>query len=164
MPLHSPFMATTSASTHLSLSAHMPLHAPFMATTSASTHLSLSAGGLTLMADEVELLLFQLNNLRKGKLAPMSTLSAIPLLLEYLKYMALKLSHPKSVVQPSPMVDEVWHAHILSTRCYSSFCARSCGAFIHHEPVAGTIAGYAATLIRYKQRYRESLGFEKQGS
>ncbi len=31
------------------------------------------------------------------------------------------------------VIDEIWHAHILCTRDYAEFCARTFGRFIHHE-------------------------------
>jgi hypothetical protein len=35
---------------------------------------------------------------------------------------------------PSQAVDEAWHAFILSTKSYASFCQRAFGKFLHHHP------------------------------
>jgi len=35
---------------------------------------------------------------------------------------------------PSQAVDEAWHAFILSTKAYESFCQRAFGKFLHHHP------------------------------
>lgn len=38
------------------------------------------------------------------------------------------------VSMPSQAVDEAWHAFILSTKAYASFCQRAFGRFLHHHP------------------------------
>lgn len=43
-------------------------------------------------------------------------------------------------VEPTPDVDEVWHAHILHTRRYAEDCDRMFGAFLHHDPAADQAA------------------------
>ncbi len=40
----------------------------------------------------------------------------------------------KWVSMPSQVVDEAWHAFILSTRLYEIFCQRGFGYFLHHTP------------------------------
>jgi hypothetical protein len=38
------------------------------------------------------------------------------------------------VSMPSQVVDDAWHAFILFTRGYQSFCQRAFGRFLHHTP------------------------------
>lgn len=38
------------------------------------------------------------------------------------------------VAMPSQAADELWHAYILHTRTYASFCRRAFGRFLHHTP------------------------------
>jgi len=40
---------------------------------------------------------------------------------------AIKLS-------PAPMIDTVWHAHVLMSKDYIPFCNSICGQYIHHDP------------------------------
>ena len=49
------------------------------------------------------------------------------LLEEYLKFMMIKIGEKDTndkKVAPSKKIDELWHAHILSTKEYFAFCER----------------------------------------
>eukprot|EP00816_Leptocylindrus_hargravesii_P004951 CAMPEP_0196804820 /NCGR_PEP_ID=MMETSP1362-20130617/4492_1 /TAXON_ID=163516 /ORGANISM="Leptocylindrus danicus, Strain CCMP1856" /LENGTH=239 /DNA_ID=CAMNT_0042177341 /DNA_START=121 /DNA_END=840 /DNA_ORIENTATION=- len=41
------------------------------------------------------------------------------------------------MLSPSPMIDKVWHMHILDTRSYKRYCDDKAGHFIHHDPDGG---------------------------
>lgn len=41
---------------------------------------------------------------------------------------------PGDYRSPSGVLDAMWHALILDTRCYADFCDRAFGRFVHHEP------------------------------
>lgn len=60
------------------------------------------------------------------------------LLVEYLKFMQIKIGEQDTTdkkVAPSKKIDEMWHAHILSTKEYFAFCERyNDGEYIHHDP------------------------------
>jgi hypothetical protein len=45
--------------------------------------------------------------------------------------------NPAANLGPSATLDAGWHAFILHTREYASFCARVAGRFIHHVPATG---------------------------
>jgi hypothetical protein len=45
--------------------------------------------------------------------------------------------NPSLSLGPSTAVDAGWHAFLLHTREYASFCARVAGRFIHHAPADG---------------------------
>ena len=49
-------------------------------------------------------------------------------------YLALQAKGRGVVSMPSQAVDEAWHAFILSTKAYQSFCQRAFGKFLHHHP------------------------------
>jgi len=63
---------------------------------------------------------------------------------EYLKFLELKIAvedYDASVLSPSPIVDAVWHAHILDTKAYAADVALmhtlarvSHARFVHHNP------------------------------
>lgn len=57
---------------------------------------------------------------------------------EYRRYLLLaaEAGHP---VSPSPVIDEVWHLHLLYTRSYwERLCSAVLGFALHHEPANGT--------------------------
>ena len=77
---------------------------------------------------------------------------------EYLKFMTVRRDTPLSTVfQPSPYIDEVWHAHILCTKDYHTFCKRVFGHYLHHNPGDGTggfgYDNYENTLNAYSKRF-----------
>lgn len=54
---------------------------------------------------------------------------------EYKRFIAIRLAHPDVSIVPSLLIDEIWHAHILFTREYLTFCnAINNGKYIHHSP------------------------------
>jgi hypothetical protein len=53
---------------------------------------------------------------------------------EYRKFMALIAAGHHGLSMISPLVDEVWHAHILHTQDYADFCRTAVGRFVHHQP------------------------------
>jgi hypothetical protein len=55
-------------------------------------------------------------------------------------FIAYLMSGKQYVSMPSQAVDELWHAFILYTREYQSFCRRAFGTFLHHAPAA-TLGG-----------------------
>jgi len=82
---------------------------------------------------------------------------------EYLKFIRIKISGITTIrtgtgipFAPSPLIDKMWHAHILSTREYQQFSERhNKGNFIHHDPTMNQgQRRYELTL----QAYRKFLG------
>ena len=57
---------------------------------------------------------------------------------------------------PSKMLDEMWHAHILSTKEHQQFCERhNNGDFIHHDPSMTDVpARYRITWMRYLEIFK----------
>lgn len=56
--------------------------------------------------------------------------------IEHLKrYYALAAIEPKRDHAVSQPVDPFWHAHILFSRDYASFCRKTFGRYLHHEPL-----------------------------
>ncbi|MBY0464273.1 MAG: hypothetical protein K2W33_04965, partial [Burkholderiales bacterium] len=49
-------------------------------------------------------------------------------------FMAYVRGGQKFVAMPSKVVDEAWHAFILHTRAYESWCATAFGKLLHHTP------------------------------
>ncbi len=55
------------------------------------------------------------------------------LMVEYRRFLTLILLYGQ-VPMTSPLVDEVWHTHILFTREYAEFSQSIFGFFLHHQP------------------------------
>lgn len=84
---------------------------------------------------------------------------------EYLKFMTIRRDKRYSaksdlLLQPSPFVDQVWHAHILNTHDYKAFCKQVFGHFMHHipgeahEPNGGfDVYDYELTIEAYEERF-----------
>lgn len=60
---------------------------------------------------------------------------------EYLTFMEQIKAHPEKEHIPSPLVDKIWHEHILDTKAYSKFCNEFFGTYLHHTPGNGYCAG-----------------------
>ena len=78
---------------------------------------------------------------------------------EYLRFMFLAT---KNYVVPSLEVDEIWHAHLLFSRDYSTFCKEFLQRTIHHGP-STTLASisddkemYATTKRLYFMYFSET--------
>nr|MDT0666353.1 hypothetical protein [Micromonospora sp. DSM 115978] len=69
--------------------------------------------------------------------------------------------HPNARLRPSTAIDAGWHAFLLHTRDYASFCARLAGRFIHHEPADGDSAP-ADTLAQTVEALR-ATGYDVDG-
>lgn len=53
---------------------------------------------------------------------------------EFRKYLTFVALGWDRVGMTSPIIDEVWHAFILHTRDYATFCEEVFGFFVHHNP------------------------------
>lgn len=83
--------------------------------------------------------------------SPTVALTAIE---EYRKMLALAQRSPLAPIVPSPLVDQVWHAHILDTRAYEVDCGALFGRFMHHAPSFGEDETEKATL---RKQYEEMI-------
>lgn len=54
---------------------------------------------------------------------------------EYKKYIFLVTKYPNIGIPMSSRVDDIWHAHIVSTHNYQDFCNQIAGRYINHIPV-----------------------------
>lgn len=53
---------------------------------------------------------------------------------EYKKFMSIACCQKEAEFGMSGPVDDVWHAHILDTIDYMSFCIEFAGEYLHHVP------------------------------
>ena len=60
---------------------------------------------------------------------------------QYRQFMFLiSLKKYQGMSVPSVAVDKVWHAHILHTELYYSFCQNLVGHYVHHNPFSENIS------------------------
>lgn len=52
---------------------------------------------------------------------------------EFIRFIALRKFYSGTLV-PSSLVDKFWHAFILYTEDYTTFCQRHLGEYMHHRP------------------------------
>jgi len=55
-------------------------------------------------------------------------------ILEYRRFLGLALVGYAELGMFSPIIDKVWHLHILCTKDYLAFCQEAFGRFVHHCP------------------------------
>jgi hypothetical protein len=81
---------------------------------------------------------------------------------EYRRFLALIYVYPNKSLVPSPLVDEIWHNHILDTQNYHKDCELIFGRFLHHCPQFGIQDDmteedmeklYSETLNLYEQHF-----------
>ena len=78
---------------------------------------------------------------------------------EYARWLELLAAEGAGTrLSPSKLVDEVWHAHILDSRAYSSFCLEHYSVYVHHEPSyekshAFHQPAFDACLLKYKEHF-----------
>jgi hypothetical protein len=79
-------------------------------------------------------------------------------ILEFRRYLAVRLLSPGPVMMLSAVVDEVWHASILFTRLYADLCQRVFGHFLHHDPEMQPIVDPGAEWRVFEERYTVLFG------
>ncbi len=79
----------------------------------------------------------------------------------YKQFLWLHKKYPDQSLVPTRQVDELWHNHILFTRCYARDCLNIFGHYLHHEPTPlGAdpdilVNDYLATKALYQQEFGE---------
>jgi len=71
-------------------------------------------------------------------------------ILEYRRMLILNQQYPELSVVPSPLVDKVWHAHILDTAAYHRDCLKMFGKYMHHAPSFGGLDEKQKLLEQHK--------------
>jgi hypothetical protein len=82
---------------------------------------------------------------------------------EYRRFIELKITmgdYDATKLSPSPLIDSMWHLHILDIRRYEDMCSKL-PSLIHHNPDGGNDAAsrskrYEATLFAYRARFGEA--------
>lgn len=70
---------------------------------------------------------------------------------------AQRRSIAKSLGMPSRAVDGAWHAFILMTREYASFCERAFGSYLHHTPGEQAKEDAQEALANTLHQFRQPL-------
>jgi hypothetical protein len=69
-------------------------------------------------------------------------------ILEFRRYLGLRVVASRPLDMFSKPVDDVWHTCLLFSRLYARYCDEAFGHFVHHEPASGHDAGRAAAAPR----------------
>lgn len=59
---------------------------------------------------------------------------------EYRDFLRAVIADPRKEHKPSALADAAWHAHILDTCEYTTFCKDTFGRYLHHTPGVGYCA------------------------
>src|SRR5262249_50711797 len=80
-------------------------------------------------------------------------------LLEFRRYLGLRVLYSDPIDMFSKQVDDVWHTCLLYWRLYAAYCDAAFGQFVHHEPAAGHDAAspYEAAPARPDRETRWSV-------
>lgn len=87
-------------------------------------------------------------------------------LLDYQRFLTLRLLHPDQTLVPTGMIDEFWHQHILDTRAYAEDCMSVFGGFMDHDPDWGAgseeeaeknAEAFDVTRRLYSERFGEDM-------
>ena len=86
----------------------------------------------------------------------MNAKNAKVVVMEYRRFLYLA-AVADDVVTPSPVIDAVWHLHIIDTRAYlDGLCAQIIGRVIHHAPGRDRQShdvAYPETLVHYQREF-----------
>ena len=83
---------------------------------------------------------------------------------QFLKLKATLKDYKATKLSPTPLIDEVWHLHVLDTQRYADDCVHFCGAVIHHD-VDGDKDAFKREIRRNatKVAYEMQNGTEPEG-
>ncbi len=79
---------------------------------------------------------------------------------EYKRFLVLKLLRPDLILPPPPLIDEVWHTHILDTAKYLADCLRVAGYYIHHNPNEAYVIFAQQTVDIYTEVFGQTPSME----
>eukprot|EP00112_Aurelia_sp_Birch-Aquarium-sp1_P007824 Seg1854.2 transcript_id=Seg1854.2/GoldUCD/mRNA.D3Y31 product="hypothetical protein" protein_id=Seg1854.2/GoldUCD/D3Y31 len=77
---------------------------------------------------------------------------------QFLKLKAAMKDYKATKLSPTPLIDEVWHLHVLDTQRYANDCVDFCGEVIHHDVDGDKVAFKReirrnATKVAYEMQY-----------
>eukprot|EP00112_Aurelia_sp_Birch-Aquarium-sp1_P019159 Seg4688.1 transcript_id=Seg4688.1/GoldUCD/mRNA.D3Y31 product=Polyubiquitin protein_id=Seg4688.1/GoldUCD/D3Y31 len=76
---------------------------------------------------------------------------------QFLKLKAAMKDYKATKLSPTPLIDEVWHLHVLDTQRYANDCVDFCGEVIHHD-----IDGDKDAFKREIRRNATKVAYEMQ--
>ena len=79
-------------------------------------------------------------------------------LLEFRRYLGLRLMMSGPLIMFSDHIDHVWHTCILFTQLYADLCQQAFGEFVHHQPTMHDDPTRDAQIAALQARYREVYG------
>ncbi|MES2436166.1 MAG: hypothetical protein V4586_20320 [Pseudomonadota bacterium] len=84
---------------------------------------------------------------------------AVVAVAEYRKFLYL-VATLNRILAPSPLIDRVWHQHLMDTKAYfDAFCPEILGKTLHHipgRPAARDDSAYVETLAQYQTEFGQA--------
>ncbi len=79
-------------------------------------------------------------------------------ILEFRRYLGLRLLDPQPLMMFSKPVDNVWHTCLLFSRLYADLCQQVFGGFVHHEPTVAPVSDLAGCWDAFQTAYERAYG------
>jgi hypothetical protein len=123
----------------------------------SDVHLTAAQARTLQVLQDYDLSFVRARLLREGAM-PMTWLDEA--LLEFRRYLGLRVLCGRMPMMFSKHVDAVWHSCLLFTRLYADLCQRAFGEFVHHDPVAvmGPVGDPAARWEEFVAAYERYYG------
>jgi hypothetical protein len=96
------------------------------------------------------------DRLHKDVLMPESWIDEA--ILEFRRYLGLRVLDPEPLMMFSKPIDNVWHTCLLFSRRYADLCQQVFGEFVHHEPAGGPAPDLVESWNRFQARYESTYG------
>jgi hypothetical protein len=79
-------------------------------------------------------------------------------LLEFRRYLGLRLIEARPIIMFSKPVDNVWHTCLLFSRLYADLCQQAFGEFLHHDPATSPLTEPARHWADFQGAYERTYG------
>ena len=79
-------------------------------------------------------------------------------ILEFRRYLGLRVLEPERLLMFSKPVDNVWHTCLLFSRLYADLCQQAFGAFMHHEPATAPEPDLDGRWTAFRTAYERNYG------
>jgi hypothetical protein len=79
-------------------------------------------------------------------------------ILEFRRYLGLRILEPEPLMMFSKPVDNVWHTCLLFSRLYADLCQRAFGQFVHHEPATAAVPQPGRCWDAFENAYERNYG------
>jgi hypothetical protein len=79
-------------------------------------------------------------------------------ILEFRRYLGLRVLENEPLMMFSKPIDNVWHTCLLFSRLYADLCQQAFGTFLHHEPATTPVPDPARCWDAFQMAYERNYG------